>query len=161
MIMSTDSMSDEAQAHLEQIRAVLAGERAGGASVLHVDGDDDAALMLAALLMPQASVTHAATLAEAEQAITDHRYALVVLDPDLPDGDGAHLLAALCRHPAPTPVLLYASRQPQPQPQPYPQPQPHARTPAQTRECVFLPKPHTTPRQLWHALAQLLELPAR
>ncbi|MBJ7314143.1 response regulator [Rugamonas sp. CCM 8940] len=108
--------------------------------VLHIDGDGDAALVLATLLVPETRVTHVATLAEARRAIQDGGYALVVLDPDLPDGDGASLLAALNGRPDAPPVLLYSARQP-----------PHDATAA-----AFLPKPWTSPRELWRTVAGLL-----
>jgi two-component system phosphate regulon response regulator OmpR len=109
--------------------------------VLHVDGDGDAALVLATLLVPETRVTHVATLAEARRAIAAGGYALVVLDPDLPDGDGASLLAALNGRPDAPPVLLYSARRP-------------AR--GATGAAAFLPKPWTSPRELWRAVAGLL-----
>ncbi|MFA9216500.1 MAG: response regulator [Sphingomonadaceae bacterium] len=111
--------------------------------VLHVDGDPDAALVLTMLLVPETEVTHVATLGEALQTLRQHAYALVVLDPDLPDGDGASLLAALQAAGLTTPVLLYSARQPQPAQQ----------------AAAFLPKPWTSPRQLWRTVADLLGLP--
>lgn len=108
--------------------------------VLHVDCDDNAALVLATLLVPENHVTHAATLAEAEQAIRRERFALVVLDPDLPDGDGAALLAALRRSQSDARVLLYSARSPEPD----------------AHGAAFLSKPSTSPRQLWAAVSQLL-----
>ncbi len=110
--------------------------------VLHVDGDGDAALMLATLLAPDMPVTHVDSLAQASAALDSGRYALVVLDPDLPDGDGASLLAALGRHD--TPVLQYSVRAPG---------FGHAPT-------FFLAKPRTSPRQLWQTVAGLLGLAA-
>ncbi len=112
--------------------------------VLHVDGDDDAALVLATLLVPETQVRHAGSLAEAIRAINEHEYALVVLDPDLPDGDGADLLQALARRQAAPPVLLYSARPPD------------LRSPAQT----FLPKTWTSPRQLWRTVSHMLDLPS-
>lgn len=108
--------------------------------VLHIDGDHDAALVLATLLVPETHVTHVPTLAEAVQAIRQRRYALVVIDPDLPDGDGVTLLAALREGGTDTPVLLYSARQPE------------QREPA----SAFLPKPWTSPRQLWRTISELL-----
>lgn len=110
--------------------------------VLHIDGDGDAALVLATLLVPETQVLHAASLAEAVRAINEQDFALVVLDPDLPDGDGADLLHKLARRSAPPPVLLYSARHP------------GLRTPAH----AFLPKPWTSPRQLWRTVSHLLGL---
>lgn len=121
-----------------------AGNRAPAARVarrvLHIDGDGGAALLLATLLMPEARVTHAPTLAAATRAIRRKRYQLVVLDPDLPDGDGAALLDALQHVAAPPPVLLYAARDGA------------WRGAAQ----ATLLKPATSARQLWSALERLL-----
>jgi DNA-binding response OmpR family regulator len=110
--------------------------------VLHVDGDDDAALVLAALLMPEMQVHHAPTLAAAVEAMERASYALVVIDPDLPDGDGGVLLEQLKqgRHGAHTQILLYSARHPGLRSQAHP----------------FLPKPWTSPRQLWRTVSHLL-----
>jgi two-component system, OmpR family, phosphate regulon response regulator OmpR len=110
--------------------------------VLHVDGDDDAALVLATLLVPETQVRHVASLAEAVRAINEQDFALVVLDPDLPDGDGVDLLHNLAKRAAPPPVLLYSARHP------------GLRTPAH----AFLPKPWTSPRQLWRTVSHMLGL---
>ncbi|WP_295995416.1 response regulator [Rugamonas sp.] len=108
--------------------------------VLHVDGDGDTALVLATLLVPETQVTHVRTLAAARRAIAHERYALVVLDPDLPDGDGAALIAALKQADSATPVLLYSAREPA----------------DRAQASAFLPKPWTSPRQLWRTVSQLL-----
>jgi two-component system phosphate regulon response regulator OmpR len=108
--------------------------------VLHVDGDQDAALVLATLLVPETHVTHVQTLAEAVQAIEQRQFALVVLDPDLPDGDGAMLIDVLRQAHAGTPVLLYSARQPE----------------HRNLASAFLPKPWTSPRQLWRTISELL-----
>lgn len=110
--------------------------------VLHVDGDGDTALVLAALLMPEAQVHHAATLAEAVAAMERASYALVVMDPDLPDGDGTVLLERLQHgpHGAATQVLLYSARHPG----------------LRVQAHAFLPKPWTSPRQLWRTISRLL-----
>ena len=112
--------------------------------VLHVDGDGDAALVLATLLVPETQVTHVHTLAAAQRAIAHDHFALVVLDPDLPDGDGAALIAALREAQAATPVLLYSARHPD----------------GRAEVHAFLPKPWTSPRQLWRTVSQLLGLSA-
>ncbi|MGV7208507.1 response regulator [Oxalobacteraceae bacterium A2-2] len=108
--------------------------------VLHVDSDSDTALVLSTLLVPETVVTHAPTLAEALLALEHGQYALVVLDPDLPDGDGASLLQALDRMQAAPQVVLYS-----------------ARMPAGGRSGhAYLPKPWTSPRQLWRTVSGLL-----
>ena len=108
--------------------------------VLHVDGDSDAALVLATLLVPETQVIHAATLADAVRAVEQTSFSLVVLDPDLPDGDGAELLRRLKLQEESTPVLLYSARHPG----------------LRTQAHAFLPKPWTSPRQLWRTVSHLL-----
>ena len=108
--------------------------------VLHIDPDGDGALVLSCLLAPEAHVTHAATLAEAIRMLEANVFSLVVLDPALPDGDARILLPLLSG----TPLLVYAAHQPE-----------WGNAPA-----LFLPKPWTSPRQLWVAISALLGVPA-
>jgi DNA-binding NtrC family response regulator len=112
---------------------------AAAPQVLHIDSDDTAAQALALLLMPEARVTHAATLAAARELLRQRIFAVVVLDPDLPDGDAAELLPALSG----TPLLVYSARQPA------------WRGPT----GVFLAKPWTSPHQLWTTISRLLGIP--
>lgn len=110
--------------------------------VLHVDPDDDTAVVLATLLMPETEVVHAPTYAEALAHLDGGEFALVVLDPNLPDGDGHQLVRNLRTRSQHTPVLLYTSCQPT----------------LHHQAQAFLPKPWTSPRQLWHTVAHLLEI---
>lgn len=108
--------------------------------VLHVDADPDTALVLSMLLVPETHVTHVASLAAAEIILLEQRFALVVIDPELPDGDGASLLTQLQqRHPH-VRVLLYSARHPE----------------RHAGASAFLPKPWTSPRQLWRTVSELL-----
>ncbi|MES2148231.1 MAG: hypothetical protein V4508_00420 [Pseudomonadota bacterium] len=109
---------------------------AGVPRVLHIDADLRAATVLAALMMAEAQVVHVPTLAAARRLLASQIFSLVVLDPNLPDGDGGELLAAL----AATPLLVYAGRHPD------------WRGPVR----AYLPKPWTTPRQLWTAVSGML-----
>ncbi|GAB2866655.1 hypothetical protein GCM10027277_39450 [Pseudoduganella ginsengisoli] len=136
-------MKDTPVIHCEAYHEVTAACREVP-RVLHVDGDGDAALVLATLLVPETQVHHAASLAEAVRAINETEFSLVVLDPDLPDGDGVDLLHKLARRTAAPPVLLYSARHP------------GLRTPAH----AFLPKPWTSPRQLWRTVSHMLGLTA-
>lgn len=131
---------------LDQAHAVHDDLCAHGATprVLHVDGDHETALVLATLLVPETQVTHAGTLDAAMRAVGSGRFALVVLDPDLPDGDGAALLDLLGEQQRATPVLLYSARQPD-----------RAR-----QAMAFLPKPWTSPRQLWLTVSRLMDIPS-
>lgn len=108
--------------------------------VLLIDQDPESAEALSALLMPEAHVIHAATLAEARHLLRRDIFALVVLDPALPDGNAVTLLPLIVA----TPVLVYAEREPS------------WRQPA----TAFLPKPWTSQRRLWSTISQLLGVPA-
>ena len=104
--------------------------------VLHIDSDSGAALVLTSLLMPEAQVIHATTLAEARRLLRSELFSLVVLDPALSDGDGSVLLPVLLS----TPLLVYAAHEPQWRPV----------------QRQFLPKSWTSPRQLWSTISTLL-----
>jgi CheY-like chemotaxis protein len=110
--------------------------------VLHIDSDEDAALVLATLLVPAAHVTRAHSIGEAASYIAQEAFSLVVLDPDLPDGDGLQLLESLAVIMPETPVLLYTARQVA-----------HGAT-----VHAYLPKPWTSPRQLFRSMSELLTL---
>jgi CheY-like chemotaxis protein len=110
--------------------------------VLHIDSDHDTALVLAALLVPETQVTHVPTLAAAQELLQNEQFALVVLDPDLPDGDGTDLLADLRRQQRHARVLMYSARHPE----------------QHQAGNAFLPKPWTSPRQLWRTVADLLSI---
>lgn len=110
--------------------------------LLHIDAQDTTALILATLLVPEINVTRAASMLEADALLRQHRYALIVLDPDLPDGDGQHLIRELRERDVHTPVLLYSARQPS----------------LHHQAHAFLPKPWTSPRQLWQATCRLLQM---
>ncbi|UGQ47098.1 response regulator [Massilia endophytica] len=110
--------------------------------VLHVDRDETAALILATLIVPETQVSHAASLGDAAVALAEEHYALIVLDPDLPDGDGYELVRSLRARGDHTPVLLYTATHPD----------------LHHDAHAFLPKPWTSPRQLWQAVSYLLKL---
>ena len=108
--------------------------------VLHVDSDHDAALVLAALLVPETQVTHVPTMAAAQELLQSEKFALVVLDPDLPDGDGVDLLSEVRVFQGDARVLMYSARHPE----------------HHNAGSAFLPKPWTSPRQLWRTVSDLL-----
>jgi DNA-binding NtrC family response regulator len=108
--------------------------------VLHIDSDHDSALVLAALLVPETQVTHVPSIAAAQELLQSEKFALIVLDPDLPDGDGVDLLPDLNMHQQGARLLMYSARHPE---------QHHAGN-------AFLPKPWTSPRQLWRTVSDLL-----
>src|SRR5262249_20794127 len=80
--------------------------------VLHVDPDEDSAVVLATLLAPEIHVVHAASYDEAQHQLQRGEFALLVIDPDLPDGDGHTLIRKLREGDQYTPVLLYSASQP-------------------------------------------------
>lgn len=107
--------------------------------VLHIDCDRAAAESLAMLLTPEARVTHVPTVAAARALLQQQIFAAVVIDPELPDGDAADLLPALTA----IPLLVYSARQPV----------------WRERAGVYLPKPWTSPRQLFMTMSRLLGIP--
>ena len=123
------------------VEAVIKGQGAasGVPRVLLVDKDMDTAEQLSALLTPEAHVVHAATLAEAKQLLRGDLFALVVMDPSLPDGNAASLMPLIVA----TPVLVHSVREPV------------------WRDAVaaYLPKPWTSQRRLWSTISRLLGVP--
>jgi two-component system phosphate regulon response regulator OmpR len=107
--------------------------------VLLIDKDQDSAKLLSALLTPEAQVIHAATLVEAKQLLRTELFALVIMDPTLPDGNAASLMPLIIA----TPVLVHAVREPV------------------WRDAVagYLPKPWTSQRRLWNTISRLLGVP--
>ncbi|WP_374585566.1 response regulator [Pseudoduganella sp.] len=112
--------------------------------VLHVDPDEDSAVVLATLLAPETQVVHAATYEQAHSLLQQGEFALLVIDPDLPDGDGHTLIRAMRQQDVHTPVLLYSASQPS----------------LHHQAHAFLPKPWTSPRQLWRTVSHMLGLDA-
>ncbi|MES2899633.1 MAG: hypothetical protein V4723_07885 [Pseudomonadota bacterium] len=104
--------------------------------VLHIDADPSTALVVSTLLAPEAHVTCAHTMAQAHALLSSEQFALVVLDPSLPDGDAASLLPLL----GSARLLVYS-----------------AVAPAwHAAPAAYLAKPWTSARQLWMAVAGLL-----
>ena len=110
--------------------------------VLHVDCDEDSAVVLATLMAPEIHVVHAATYDQAQHLLEHGEFALLVIDPDLPDGDGHTLIRNLRQTDQYTPVLLYSASQPM----------------LHHHAHAFLPKPWTSPRQLWRTVSHMLGL---
>jgi len=110
--------------------------------VLHVDGDDSTALILATLLVPEIRVSRACSMEQAATRLENERFDLIIVDADLPDGDGQALVDGVRARGSHTPVLLYSARQPS----------------LHHQAHAYLPKPWTSPRQLWQAVCRLLEL---
>lgn len=123
------------------VREVGRGGRAlARPRVLHVDKDFGAFQELAQLLVPEANVVHAGTVADARRLLATEVFSLVVLDPALPEGDPRTLLPMLSG----TPLLVYSAHQPD----------------WRGTSAPYLPKPWTTPRELWIAIAGMLGIPS-
>jgi two-component system, OmpR family, phosphate regulon response regulator OmpR len=139
--------------------------------ILLVDADADAVLVLTALLVPENQICHAATRAEAVRLLQQEPFALVVLDPELPDSpesmellphaesdsdpdadlacaplnrcaEERDVLALVRRYHGTAPLLLYSARTPD--------------TLDDAAGIAYLAKPWSTPRQLWHTISRLL-----
>ena len=114
----------------------LARRDAGGTPrVLLIDSDGDTAIALHSLLMPEARIVHASTGAEARRLLETQLFSLVIIDPNLPDGDGCVIVNAVSN----TPILIYSTREP-----------------ARNDKFSYLPKPWTTPRILWSTISSML-----
>ena len=103
--------------------------------VLLIDSDDETAASLRTLLVPEAKLLHAPNCAEARRLLETQLLSLVIVDPGLPDGDGAMLVRSIAH----TPVLVYSAREP-----------------VRLDKLPYLPKPFTTPRQLWSTISRML-----
>ena len=132
--------------------------------VLLIDADADAVLVLTALLVPENQVCVASSRAAALAQLQQNAFALVVLDPAVPDTEAdaeadtvaaeaeaeaeaattapVDLLALVRQYHGAAPLLLYSARAPH--------------TIAGARGLSYLAKPWSTPRQLWHAISELL-----
>jgi hypothetical protein len=116
-------------------------QAADGPRVLHIDSSARSAEVLDTLLVPAARVTHVQTLAAARALLRRECYSLVVLDPDLDDGDAVELLPLLLG----TPLLVYSALYPV----------------WGEQVTAFLPK-HVTPiNQLWGVMARMLGIDVR
>ena len=142
--MTNDSSNDTFRPFSDQEGGAAIGFSiyAAAPRVLHIDSDADAALVLATLLVPETQVTHVATMAAAQDLLRREQFALVVIDPDLQDGDGGALLHGLHQHQQDARVLLYSARHPE----------------RHMAGSSFLPKPWTSPRQLWRTVSDLLAI---
>ncbi|SDS54858.1 response regulator transcription factor [Agrococcus carbonis] len=86
-----------------------AGAAASGAALprlLYVEDDASVAEMVLEVLREHYEVDHAGDIAAARRQLATHRYAVVVVDRRLPDGDGLAIVASLRAARLTTPVLL-------------------------------------------------------
>lgn len=83
----------------------------GEVNLLHVDKSKIARNLLAKGLDSIANITGAGSLAEAREAIATGSFNFIILDFELPDGDGLILTSELRANPAhaKTPIILYTA----------------------------------------------------
>jgi DNA-binding response OmpR family regulator len=78
--------------------------------ILHVEDDADAVTLLAALVGKRAEMVAARSCREAQRALSEAEFDLIVLDVELPDGSGLDLLPLLHRS-RPVPVLVFSAHE--------------------------------------------------
>ena len=88
------------------VRAVTGRVYGHKPRVLHVEDDRDLPHILASIVGEIADFDHASTVQEARERLALERYALVVLDIQLPDGTGWDLLPLISRLQPPPPVIV-------------------------------------------------------
>jgi CheY-like chemotaxis protein len=80
--------------------------------ILHVEDDADVVAVLAALLRERADIFAVNSCREAERALREETFDLVVLDVELPDGSGLNLLPLLHRPGRlPVPVVVFSAHE--------------------------------------------------
>ena len=95
----------------EQQRAPVTEPRPGQPHILHVDDDPDVLRVVASAFEERAQLRSVMNLAEAREALWECRFALVILDVDLPDGSGLDLLPTLRQcSPEPVPVVVFSAQ---------------------------------------------------
>ena len=101
---------DETQL-LAAIGAIVLPSQEGKPRVLYVEDDADLASVVSALLGPVWEVVHAADLAAARSQLEQCRFNVILLDLQLPDGNGSELLCALPALNAATPVVIFSGEE--------------------------------------------------
>ncbi|WP_322497008.1 PAS domain S-box protein [Chloroflexus sp.] len=134
---------------IDQQRLLTALRRAArhaGASrpqVLHIEDDSDVVAVVRLLLADIAEVQQAATIAEAQHLLCNQAFDLVILDQNLPDGNGIDLLPLIERQQPPLQVILFSVRDRDPD--------------IANRVAVTLVKSRTTNTELLTAVTRLLD----
>lgn len=79
-------------------------------TLLHIEDDEDLSRVLAMSLQGRIDVVPATSLKEAEDLLRNQHFDLVVLDIELPDGSGLHLLTSLISQiQPPVPVMILSA----------------------------------------------------
>ncbi len=83
-------------------------------AILHVEDDEDLASVVQSLIADRADLVKAHSLEQAERAVYQRHFQLIILDLKLPDGDGQSLIKFLPGSGLneTTPVLIFTAEQP-------------------------------------------------
>ncbi|MGJ8569275.1 MAG: CHASE domain-containing protein [Hoeflea sp.] len=91
-------------------RALLHYKSKKAPTLLHIEDDEDLSRVLAMSLQGKIDVVPATSLKEAEHFLRKQHFDLVVLDVELPDGSGLHLLTSLISQmDPPVPVMILSA----------------------------------------------------
>ncbi len=93
---------------------LAAKSRTGVPMVLHVESDDDLAAVIATCLSGLATIERATSIAQAQELVSTTPFDLIVLDLELPDGDGRELLAELNEQMPEVPIVIFSALVPEP-----------------------------------------------
>jgi PAS domain S-box-containing protein len=97
---------------LAAVRGALShGSGDGRPVLLHVEDDPDLVRIVATLLEEGCDVVPAMSLAQARGQLATRPFDLILLDMQLPDGDGSELLASLPAPNAATPVVIFSANE--------------------------------------------------
>lgn len=99
---------------IDQEQLIQAVQRAASGPrprILHVEDDPDVQRVVGDILRDFARVEVASNRADAESALEQGGYSLVILDLELPDGSGLSLLPLVGRFQPPVPVVIFSAHE--------------------------------------------------
>lgn len=96
---------------LSAARAITSLDSRPHPVILHIEDDPDTRLVVQELLKESASIESVASVQEAKAALRRKKYALVILDLELPDGSGLDVLPLLHQGKDLTPVILFSANE--------------------------------------------------
>ncbi|MBI3228865.1 MAG: response regulator [Burkholderiales bacterium] len=111
--------------------------------VLHVEDDPDLRQVVNTILGEKYQVLQASNLQQARHLLETESFALILLDLELPDGNGADLLASLPQRNRATPVVIFSAQE--------------ASREVAERVKAALVKSHTSNEQLLETMRNLIE----